>query len=100
MKIINHDGDLVREAVNRSEYHRHEAVGEVGGEDVLVSAFVNDRGFPVLNVYTGGRLETNPIEYVGGESVTERFDWVWELDTSFGEYFREYDLEMLESNDA
>lgn len=99
MNIQNHDGDLVREAVNREEYNQQKALGEVEGHEVLVVARVSDStptgGFrPKLTVHVGGEYDDGV--YLSGSSVTETFDELWELDEAFGELYREHDLEYVD----
>ncbi|MFC6720932.1 hypothetical protein ACFQHN_25845 [Natrialbaceae archaeon GCM10025896] len=56
MNIQHHDGDQVRETINRVEYADTVAVGEVDGHEVLVHAQI-DNGTPALVVLAGGELD-------------------------------------------
>lgn len=100
MNIQSHDGDLVREAINREEYWEHTAVGEISEHDgrieyeVLVVARVAETNTPKLTVYVGGEWDGDV--YLGGSSVSRIYDRLWNLDAAFGELYRTYDLEMVD----
>lgn len=102
MNIQGHDGDMVREAVNRSEYVEQKALGEVDGYEVLVVARVTEEGLtsgfrPKLTVHIGGRYEDGT--YLGGSTVHDTFEELWDLDGAFGELYREHDLEFVEGGE-
>lgn len=101
MDIQAHDGDLVREAINRAEYVDHTAVGDVDGYEVFVHARVTDEslsaGFrPKLTVHVGGEFDRDQDVHLGGSTVRQTFDTLWDLDEAFGELCREHDLVAIE----
>lgn len=98
MDIKQADGDLVIESINREQYHDVEAVGEVGGHEILLHARVTDGTVtggnqPKLTIHSGG--EWTGETYLDGASITKTFESVWALDRTVGELLRKHGLEQV-----
>ena len=100
MTLKKHDGDSVREALNRAEYFDHVAVGEVDDYAVQVVAKVTDSGLttgftPKLTISVGGEWDHETGTYLGGSTIRSSFDTVWQMDNEFGELCREHGLLII-----
>jgi len=98
--IERHNGDHVREALNRHRFKYKEAHGEVEGEDVLLVATLRKGKYPTLRVFAGGGLETYDDdgvedEYSGGKRISHSFERIHQLNSEFRRLANEYDLEVL-----
>lgn len=92
--------DTVQEALNRAEYEKRSAYGEVDGEDVLIVAYVDC--LPKLDVHAGGDYEaySDPEmtdEFVGGETVTRTFDRAGQLTTAYTALRDKYGLQEVQA---
>lgn len=104
MDIESHEGDSVQEAINRSEYFDHTAIGTVRGHAVMLTARVPEiRGqlrTPKLTVHVGGEWDAETDTYLGGSSHTTKVDRVWALDDRFGALCREHGLVIVPPQEA
>ena len=95
--------DPVQEAINRAEYFDHNAVGDVRGYTVQVTArvtksMVGGGGFnPVLTIHVGGEWDAETATYLTGSAwkLRETFDSVWALNDRFGKLCREHGLVII-----
>jgi len=100
MNLKRHDGDAVREALNRAEYFDHVAVGKVEGYAVRIVARVTESsltdGFtPEMTITVGGEWDHETGTYLGGSTIRRSFDTVGQLDDEFGELCREHGLIII-----
>ena len=103
MNLKHHDGDAVREALNRAEYFDHVAVGGVGGYAVQIVARVTESGLtggftPKMTISIGGEWDHETGTYLGGSTIHRSFDTVWQLDDEFGDLCREHGLIIIPPN--
>ena len=94
--IDQHDGDYVREALNRHRFEERVAHGYVEDEEVLLETELERDHVGKLFVHAGGELEEYKPgigpDYTGGSYYGVSFEHVHELEQEFDRLVEKYDL--------